>query len=656
MATGEIIGKVNIPTKTALYEGKETDTANVLVDNVDKTIAVNVKVGEVTKDCAKSIESTQDENTVELSLKNDADEVISSTTFNVESSPIIDSKNVTEYDDASLKKLYRDIPEEDEDVKDSIYYINKEYVHYTREVHVNDEITNFGTGTELKSSQIFQCLGGDVDTLINSVINVSTQEEQIPFKVFPQYIPGQEPQEEIWSGINIEDMVEGDTYRLKEINTSSLVSNLIYGPSSSDFYFDLTPVSFVDNETGQIITYTINYIRFSKKENGYGFEVGDDASVFIERDFSYDADAYTIKQFEFIYQGNNSFVYMDHTNHIFEYKIQEYQPGYPASDLSFKLGASKAKGVLGFELKPGISKVTLGVKVWGSDATPSIIVNGNEIAINSESDAIQEIEVNLTDNKLVLETIVMSGKAKRFTLHYIKQTLQGDAVYTKQYLGQGGGSSASLEMPTISMSSITTDYHQTYKLGMFNPLYYPDIESKLHLTIKLSNTDALQVGDEIQLCRYVLKQPNNNDNIKDIKARYRYRRITGYILTDKDIENIKKTNTFTLSIDYETFVSKIYNRYDSKIPQETSLKNYYLSLARDNLYMRVLRRIDDNTGQVDDHGFKSSGKSLSVSCKLPAIVIDGKRNIADFPDAETFTEFTIRTQKILFSNVKAPKQ
>lgn len=52
MATGEIYGKVNIPVKTIKYTGKETDTASVIVDNTEKTIAVDVNVEEVTKDCA----------------------------------------------------------------------------------------------------------------------------------------------------------------------------------------------------------------------------------------------------------------------------------------------------------------------------------------------------------------------------------------------------------------------------------------------------------------------------------------------------------------------------------------------------------------------------------------------------------------------------
>lgn len=50
MAKGEIYGKTNIPTKLILYTGLETDTADVVVDNKEKTIAVNVKVGETVQE------------------------------------------------------------------------------------------------------------------------------------------------------------------------------------------------------------------------------------------------------------------------------------------------------------------------------------------------------------------------------------------------------------------------------------------------------------------------------------------------------------------------------------------------------------------------------------------------------------------------------
>ena len=40
-------GKVNIPTKVATYTGLDTDTAEVIVDNVNKTIAVNVDLSDI---------------------------------------------------------------------------------------------------------------------------------------------------------------------------------------------------------------------------------------------------------------------------------------------------------------------------------------------------------------------------------------------------------------------------------------------------------------------------------------------------------------------------------------------------------------------------------------------------------------------------------
>lgn len=50
----ELIGKLNIPTKIATYEGEITSTAEVTVNNAtnNKTISVDVNVEEVTKNCA----------------------------------------------------------------------------------------------------------------------------------------------------------------------------------------------------------------------------------------------------------------------------------------------------------------------------------------------------------------------------------------------------------------------------------------------------------------------------------------------------------------------------------------------------------------------------------------------------------------------------
>ena len=65
MASGYISGKksiggnVNIPTKSISYTGLETDTAEVVVNNDDKTIAVNVNVEEVTKNSATKEELAQ---------------------------------------------------------------------------------------------------------------------------------------------------------------------------------------------------------------------------------------------------------------------------------------------------------------------------------------------------------------------------------------------------------------------------------------------------------------------------------------------------------------------------------------------------------------------------------------------------------------------
>ena len=66
MARGNIFGKVNVPTTPVKYDGVETETANVVVDNKEKTIAVNVKVDEVVKDCA-----TKEELEVGLNTKQD---------------------------------------------------------------------------------------------------------------------------------------------------------------------------------------------------------------------------------------------------------------------------------------------------------------------------------------------------------------------------------------------------------------------------------------------------------------------------------------------------------------------------------------------------------------------------------------------------------
>lgn len=502
MATGEIIGKVNIPTKTALYEGIETDTASVLVDNVNKTIAVNVNTNLVSKDCAKSIESTQTENEVELSLKNNSNEVISSTSFTVESSPIIDSKDLTTYNDSSIKKLYRDI-EADSDVNDGIFYLNKHYTTEERRTGLSENIVNYSTSNAFRNTaDVFDLFDGDRDLIIASVDSLISGTQ---YQVYPNFV-----QEEV------------------------------------------------------------------------------------------------------------------------------------ISDTSLKFGSSKQMGRIEFTLQSNVNKVILGIKKWATDPTSAILVNDEEVQLEDSLD-IQEIEVVIPSSKKL--SIQNYAGGKRFTLHYIRQSLQAEPIYTKQYIGKGG-SNTSLEMPTIAMSGISSSQYYENKPVIYNPEYYPNLsQNNFYITIKIANADALKPGDEVQLCRYVKKRVRNKvtDEIK--RYRYQYRRIYGVALTDKDIENIKKTHVYTLKLDYDRFV-KFYKTYDAVIRDAEHISSS-LSLARNNLYMRVLRRIDDNTGRIDEAGFKSSGKSLSVFCKLPLLIIDGFRDDTEFPEANKFTQFIIRTHNIL---------
>lgn len=494
MATGEIIGKVNIPTKTALYEGIETDTASVLVDNVNKTIAVNVNTNLVSKDCAKSIESTQTENEVELSLKNNSNEVISSTSFTVESSPIIDSKDLTTYNDSSIKKLYRDI-EPDSDVNDGIFYLNKHYTTEERRTGLSENIVNYSTSNAFRNTaDVFNLFDGDRDLIIASV----------------------------------DSLISGTQYQV-------------------------------------------------------------------------------------------------YPNFVQEVVI---------SDTSLKFGSSKQMGRIEFTLQSNVNKVILGIKKWGTDATLAILVNDQEVQLQ-DTLAIQEIEVVIPSNKKL--SIQNYAGGKRFTLHYIRQSLQAEPIYTKQYIG--------MEMPTISMSGISSSHQVGSKPVMYNSEYYPNLsENNFYITIKIANADALKPGDEVQLCRYVKKRVRIK-GMSDIRRyRYQYRRIYGVALTDKDIEIIKKTHVYTLKLDYDSFV-EFYKIYDAVVSQ--GQVSSYLSLARNNLYMRVLRRIDDNTGQINEAGFKSSGKSLSVFCKLPLLVIDGFRDYMTFPQSNKFTQFIIRTHNVL---------
>lgn len=496
MATGEIIGKVNIPTKTALYEGIETDTASVLVDNVNKTIAVNVNTNLVSKDCAKSIESIQTENEVELSLKNNSNEVISSTSFAVESSPIIDSKDLTTYNDSSIKKLYRDI-EADSDVNDGIFYLNKHYTTEERRTGLSENIVNYSISNAFRNtSDVFDLFDGNRDLIIASV----------------------------------DSLISGTQYQV-------------------------------------------------------------------------------------------------YPNFVQEVVI---------SDTSLKFGSSKQMGRIEFTLQSNVNKVILGIKKWPTDATSAILVNDQEVQLADSLD-IQEIEVVIPSNKKL--SIQNYAGGKRFTLHYIRQSLQAEPIYTKQYI--------SMEMPTISMSGISSSHQDGgFKPVMYNPEYYPNLsQNNFYITIKIANADALKPGDEVQLCRYVKKRIRIKGAIEIKRCRYQYRRIYGVTLTDKDIENIKKTHVYTLKLDYDSFV-EFYKIYDAVI-HSTQHVSSYLSLARNNLYMRVLRRIDDNTGQINEAGFKSSGKSLSVFCKLPLLVIDGFRDDTKFPQANKFTQFIIRTHNIL---------
>lgn len=61
MATGEIIGKVNIPlSKSSFYEGLSTDTADTNVDNINKTISVDVKIDKVTEELDERVTRIED--------------------------------------------------------------------------------------------------------------------------------------------------------------------------------------------------------------------------------------------------------------------------------------------------------------------------------------------------------------------------------------------------------------------------------------------------------------------------------------------------------------------------------------------------------------------------------------------------------------------
>ena len=71
MATGNIIGKVNVPISPIKYTGEETLTAITNVDNDRKVISVDVKVEEVVKDCA-----TKEELQAEVTRATEAEEAL----------------------------------------------------------------------------------------------------------------------------------------------------------------------------------------------------------------------------------------------------------------------------------------------------------------------------------------------------------------------------------------------------------------------------------------------------------------------------------------------------------------------------------------------------------------------------------------------------
>lgn len=64
LINGALSGRVNVPSKLLMYEGTETDTAKVEINNKERTIAVNVKVEEVTKDCATKEELNNKQDTL----------------------------------------------------------------------------------------------------------------------------------------------------------------------------------------------------------------------------------------------------------------------------------------------------------------------------------------------------------------------------------------------------------------------------------------------------------------------------------------------------------------------------------------------------------------------------------------------------------------
>lgn len=157
MATGNIIGKANVATKVALYDGLETDTAVVSVNNLDKTIAVDVKSAPYSL------------NVILNSLEERNIEYDGSESYTIDLAPLtFADEDFETFTDSHLDKLFR--KETSGNLIGAPYFVTKEEKEPTS-ASVDITLADLTNNSAVPQAKFFDCFNDDLTPFIGSTDN-----------------------------------------------------------------------------------------------------------------------------------------------------------------------------------------------------------------------------------------------------------------------------------------------------------------------------------------------------------------------------------------------------------------------------------------------------------------------------------------------------
>ena len=101
------------------------------------------------------------------------------------------------------------------------------------------------------------------------------------------------------------------------------------------------------------------------------------------------------------------------------------------------------------------------------------------------------------------------------------------------------GASNGFEMPQIRFTSATGSTENE------TPMLYVDADNPLKLTVEIVGGGALQVGDQLQVCR---RKRFGGSQANGFKRKYKLQRFAEYVITDEDLD--KKYLTVEVACEY----------------------------------------------------------------------------------------------------------